>query len=499
MNKFLAIFLLFLLGVSVNSYSKIDPNKLILMNVKEEPVISFKIWFKVGSQDDPKGKEGLAYITSRLLSEGGTSLNSYENIISKLFPLAASYDARTSTEMTIFEGRIHKDNLNEYIKLFTEQLLIPAFNETDFQRIKANTLNYLKTNLKYSNDEELGKAILYNTIFENTPYGHISVGTIKSIEDLKIEDVKSFYSKYYNKNNFIIGIAGGFDKELPVKIYNDLQKLSDGAENISKRITPKPIEGLNVTIVNKKSNATAISIGFPIDILRGTKEWYALAVANSYFGEHRNSSSHLYQVIRETRGLNYGDYSYIEYFPNGGRYQMPPTNVGRKQQIFEIWIRPVPNNSKHFTLRAALRELQILVDKGLTPEQFLMTKNFLKKYVLHFAPELDKRLGYAIDDKFYQLEKSHLMQFRTMLDEITLEDVNNAIKKNLQYKNMHIVYITDEDKELKEALVKNVSSPIKYSTPKPEQILDEDKSIIDFNLNILPGKVKFLNLDELFN
>ena len=73
-----------------------------------------------------------------------------------------------------------------------------------------------------------------------------------------------------------------------------------------------------MTIVEKDAPATAISIGFPIDVLRGSKDWYALAVANSWLGEHRNSSSHLYQVIREARGLNYGDYSYIEHFPNGG-------------------------------------------------------------------------------------------------------------------------------------------------------------------------------------
>ena len=69
-------------------------------------------------------------------------------------------------------------------------------------------------------------------------------------------------------------------------------------------------------------------MGFPIDVLRGAQEWYALAIANSWLGEHRNSSSHLYQVIREARGLNYGDYSYIEHFPAAGGCMMPPQNVG---------------------------------------------------------------------------------------------------------------------------------------------------------------------------
>ena len=94
-------------------------------------------------------------------------------------------------------------------------------------------------------------------------------------------------------------------------------------------------------------------MGFPIQVLRGSKDWYALAIANSWLGEHRNSSGRLYNVIREARGLNYGDYSYLEHFPNAGQRFLPPQNVARRQQIFEIWIRPVPNETRHFALRAA--------------------------------------------------------------------------------------------------------------------------------------------------
>lgn len=495
-----ALFLLLFTSINMLSADKTgyDPEKTVLIVSRNEPTISFRIWFKVGSQDDPAGKEGLANLTADMLSEGGTLGNSYEAILKKLFPMAASYYASARTEMTIFGGKIHKDNLDAFYELFIDQLLNPSFNEEAFSRVKENTLNYLKTTLKYSSDEELGKAVLYNKVFDNTRYGHITVGTITGVESITIDDVKKFFKTYYNRNNFVLGMAGGFDNNLPAKVFADLQKLSDGKENIVKAPEPAKINGLNVTIVNKNANATAISMGFPIDILRGSKDWYALAIANSYLGEHRNSSSHLYQVIREARGLNYGDYSYIENFPNGGRYQKPPTNVCRNKQIFEIWIRPVPNETKHFSLRAAMRELKFLVDNGLTRDQFELTRKFLKKYVLQFAPDLDQRLGYAIDDKFYGLKESHLKTYREMMDKLTLEDVNNAIRKHLQYKNMEIVMITNEGESLKEALVNNTPSPITYATPKPESVLTEDKEIIGFRLDIMNDKVNFKTLEELF-
>ncbi len=261
---------------------------------------------------------------------------------------------------------------------------------------------------------------------------------------------------------------------------------------------PKPIKGLQVTIVEKDAPATAISMGFPIDVLRGTKEWYALAIANSWLGEHRNSSSHLYQVIREERGLNYGDYSYIENFPNGGRLQMPPQNVARRKQIFEIWIRPVPHEARHFALRAALRSFKHLVDGGMTEAQFSLTRGFLKKYVLHYAPTTSERLGYAIDDQFYVINGSHLERFRKMMDEVTLADVNAAVKKHWQYDNMHIAIVTKDAASLKDALILDLPSPITYSSPKPASILEEDKSISSFPLKIKPENVKLMKVEELF-
>ena len=239
-------------------------------------------------------------------------------------------------------------------------------------------------------------------------------------------------------------------------------------------------------------------MGFPISILRGSKEWYALAIANSWLGEHRNSSSHLYQVIREARGLNYGDYSYIEHYPNGGQRMLPPQNVARRQQIFEIWIRPVPNEARHFALRAALREFQKLVDGGMTAEAFELKRNFLKKYVLHYAATTSERLGYAIDDAFYGLSESHLGKFRRMMDELTLADVNAAIKKHWQTANLRIVAITQNAATFADALASDAPSPISYTSPKPPEVLAEDKEISTYPLKIKREDVKVVPVTELF-
>lgn len=474
------------------------PDNPVLLPVKKDPTISFRIWFKVGFQDDPKGKEGLAQVTAAMMTDGATRKNSYETILDKLYPLAASYDASTSAEMTIVFGRVHKDNLKEFYPLLIDAITSPAFRQDDLDRIKGETLSYIETTLRYSSDEELGKAVLYNDVFAGTPYGHIPAGTASSLAGITLDDVRAFYAAHFTRENSVAGLGGGYDESLPATLRKDLDLLPSSPVTPVKVSVPGPIEGTHVTIVEKDAAATAISMGFPISVVRGPKDWYALAVANSWLGEHRNSSSHLYQVIREARGLNYGDYSYIENYPGGGMRSKPPQNVSRRQQIFEIWIRPVPNETGHFAIRAALREFTRLAERGMTPDDFLLTRRFLKNYVLHYAPTTMERLGYAIDDRFYGIEGSHLATFRTMMDNLTLADVNAAIKKYWTSSSLRIAVVTRDAKGLRDALVADTPSPITYRTPKSPQILAEDKEIGLFPLKVKPENVKIVPVGELF-
>ena len=473
-------------------------NNMILLPVTNDPTISFRLWFKVGAQDDPAGKEGLAALTGAMLTDASTQTNSYEQILDKLFPLAANYDVSASMEMTVVYGRSHKDNLNDYYPLFIDALLRPAFKQDDLDRIKSRVLNYLENTLRYASDEELGKAILYNELFAGSGYGHITQGLITSVKGITLDDVRSFYGKHFTKDNVVIGLGGGYDATLVKTLQTDLQSLPAASPARAAKPTPKALSGFDVTMVEKDAASTAISLGFPINVLRGTKEWYALAIANSWLGEHRNQSSHLFKVIREERGLNYGDYSYIENYPNGGQRQLPPQNVSRRQQIFEIWIRPVPHEARHFALRAALREFKKLVDGGMSESDFNLTRAFLRKYVLHYAATTMERLGYAIDDAFYGLSSGHLETYRKMMDELTLDDVNKAIKKHFQYDNMQVAIVTKGAQAFKDALVADAPSPITYATPKAASVMEEDKEIMIFPIKVKANNVKIIPVTELF-
>lgn len=475
------------------------PENAVLLPVKTDPTVTFMVNFAVGSQNDPEGKEGLASLTARLLAEGATTENSWTEILDKLYPMASSYTVRVDKEMTTLSGRTHRDNLEAFFGLFTDAFLRPAFAETDFERLRDEQKAYLENTLRYSSDEELGKAALTHFIFEGTPYAHPTAGTVEGNAAITLEDVRQFYATHYTRANALLALGGSYPDSLVERFSNSVDLLPEGQPEAVAAPTPSAIQGRELLIVDKPGADASISFGFPIEARRGERDFYALWIANSWLGEHRNSSANLYQVIREDRGMNYGDYSYIEAFPNGGRLQMPPTNVARRQQIFEVWIRTLPNEQAHFALRAAMREVADLVENGMTEEEFELTRSFLSKYSLHFADTTGARLGYAVDDRFYGIDgEGHLRRFRELMRSITRQEVNEALKKYLQVENVKIALVTGSAEALKQALVEEAASPMTYASEKSAEILEQDKEISTFPMSIAADRVRVVPVDEIF-
>ena len=336
----------------------------VLAQPSRSPLISFRILFASGSMEDPKGREGLAALTAAMLSKGGSRELAYEQILEAMYPMATSFDAQVDKEMTVFTGTTHMENLERYYGLIRQMLLEPGFRAEDFTRLKTEAINFLKVSLRESNDEELGKEELYNLIYKDHPYGHHNVGRVGALEKLSLDDVRAFYRDHYTRGRLTLGLAGQFPAEWPAKLRADFANLPAGRRERAELPPPRTLSEMQLEIIQRETRSTAISLGFPIDVVRGEADWPALALVSSYLGQHRSSNSHLYQQLREARGLNYGDYAYIEYFPRGMYQFQPDPNLARHQQIFQIWIRPVEPQNGVFALRAALYEFDKLTRGG---------------------------------------------------------------------------------------------------------------------------------------
>jgi len=173
-------------------------------------------------------------------------------------------------------------------------------------------------------------------------------------------------------------------------------------------------------------------------------------------------------------------------------------NIPRHQQFFSIWIRPVTHENRHFALRQAIRELELLVKDGLTEEEFEASCQYVLNNSKLWTQTLSRRLGYKMDSEFYGIDY-FVDKVENEISKLTIDDVNAVIKKYLQYKNIKVAIVTDNAENLKEDLIANKVSPIHYPKKEvPEDILAEDKIIERHPLNINKGELLIIPAKTLF-
>jgi zinc protease len=467
----------------------------LLTQPSESPLVAFRILVRSGAAHDPQGKEGVAALTAAMLSRAGTKDKTYDEIVEAMFPMASSVSAQVDKEMTVFVGTTHVENLDAYYELLRAMLLEPGWREDDFRRLKDEAKNYLRIQLRSNNEEELAKEYLFLKIFEDHDYGHHSVGTVASLDKLSLDDLKSFYAENYLQGNLVIGLAGGYPEGFAERMQADFAKLPEGATRREPMAQPGSPKKLRIRIIEKDTRGTHIALGFSIPVTRSNQDWPALKLAQSYFGQHRSSKSLLFQKIRGIRGMNYGDYAYIEYFPSGMFQFKPDPNLARSQQIFHIWIRPVEPRNGMFALRIALYELNKLIEGGIGEEDFEATRRFLGKFVNLLMQTQTEELGYALDSQFYGIPP-----FRDYVKDawagMTVDDVNAVVRKYLRATDLDIVILTKDAEGMRGAIQSGRPSTIEYASPPPKEILDEDRMIGRYPLDV--GSIEVVPADQIF-
>jgi len=472
------------------------PAKVLLPSAAS-PLVAVRLVFRTGSIDDPAGKEGLAALTATIMAEGATRTRTYPEIIDALYPIAGDVGVQVGKEMTTFFGTIHRDNLARYAAILEDSILRPKFADDDFQRHRQDASDEISKSLRGNDDEELGKESLNVMLYGGTPYGHPQAGTVEGLKAIGVEDVKNFYRTHFTRDRLTVGLAGGYPAPFAEAFAAAFDALpASGAPPAALR-PQAPLEKTSVLLVEKDARANAVSIGAPIDVTRSDDDFYPLWVANSYLGEHRTFNGVLMNQLRGVRGLNYGDYSYIENFVQEGGSTFPVPNIARREQYFSIWIRPVVPENTWFAVRAALYHLDKLESEGISEKDFQATRKFLQTYNKLWTQNASRRLGYAIDAKYYGKDVQKELERR--LPSMTKADVDAAVRKHLPKGKFQIAVVTDHADKFRSELLSGAPTPIHYDTKgTPEAVLAEDKTIEKFPVPVKAEDIRVVPASDMF-
>ena len=475
-----------------------EPGSILALPASGSPLVTLRIGFRTGSVDDPPGRNGLNALTALMLGRGGTDAMPFEAITEALYPWSASIRAQFDKEMTVLVGEVHRDHLDPFFAILRDLVVAPRFDAADFARNRDFLTNSLVSTLRGGDDEELGKEALNGLLYAGHPYEAPAMGSEAGLAAITLDDVRAFHRTHYTRGRALVGLAGGYPDGFAARVERELlNRLPAHGTERTPLPAPRTLDGIELLLVDKDAIATAISIGFPIDVTRTDDDFYALLVANSYFGEHRTFNGLLMNKMRGQRGLNYGDYSYVEHFVQDGGSRLPIPNIPRRQQFFSIWIRPVPHHNAHFALRQALRELRVLVDEGLSAADFEATREFLVNYSKLYVQTGSRRLGYHMDSAAYGAGY-FIDEVQRRLPELTVDDVNAAIRRHLQADDLAVAVVTRDAAAFRDRLLADEPSPPAYNAAVTEAIRAEDALIEQLPLDIDPERVRVVPVEEMF-
>ncbi|MDP4144781.1 MAG: pitrilysin family protein [Bacillota bacterium] len=271
----------------------------LIYNHKDGNLTSFCIGFNAGALVEEENQLGLAHAVEHMVFKGTADKDEYQ-INSMCDEIFGFNNAMTNFPYAIYYGTTFSDEFDKGLGLYADILLHPAFPEKGFKEEIDIILEELK---EWKEDsEQLCEDIMFFNAFKKNRIRERIIGTEESIKSITIEDIKSFYSKFYAPSNCVISVVSSLKLSsiLPV-IHKYFDEWNSDVNNRHIDKYEKHTEGI---FEEEKSGlyGAKIQYCFPINHLND-REIKALRVFNTVFGE--GTSSMLFDEIRTKNGLAY--------------------------------------------------------------------------------------------------------------------------------------------------------------------------------------------------
>jgi zinc protease len=390
-----------------------------------------------------------------------------------------------------------KSAVPQFYPILSSILTAPNFPAVQIEVTKRDQLDNITT-LKNDN-EDLGLEAFTHLLYAGTSWEHSAVGTVRSIKSFTRKDAEDFFNTYYLANNLTVGVAGDYDNDLVARLRTDLGRLPH--HPLADADVPHPtITGRKVLILEKEGlEQGQINIGHPLNVNRQNSDFPALYIANQHFGSHRTFTGILMNEIRSDRGLTYGAYSYIEYFPypyHSGAGMLPMPNIARSQQDWRMWTFTLSKNMD-FTVRLMLLKFQELLKNGISEERFKKIQSYAQDKFVFLVETTERQIAMKLDDKVYGTE-DFARTFQQRLADTTYEQFNAALKKHLSLDNLAVVVTVPHAQAFKAELL-SPSATIEYQgniDSKP--LAKEDNAAKALDLKLQETDIKVITADQLF-
>lgn len=411
------------------------------IEANELPLVNFSIRIMGGFSAESIDKPGITNLLTDLMMEG-TRNKTPEELEDAIGQLGANVNLYTSNEFIEISGNCLARNYIKTLGLIEEILLEPRWDEKEFARLKEQTITGIMQ--RDVNPNAVAGMVKSKILYGNEHMLSLPIaGSIESVNEITIEDLKNYYSTYFAPNISNFHIAGNITKEDALSSLESITKKWQEKEITIKEFPlPEPADQPMVYFVDiPQSKQSTINIG-RLTVKGNDENFYPLTIGNYQLGD--GPTGILFQILREEKGYTYGAYSGFSRSNYPGMfyaYASVRSNVTLEAvEIFKEQISAYPANYSQEDLDAA--------------------KNVLIKKNAGRFETIGSLVGLLQMISTYDLPLNFIDYEQEVLQTITVDEIKSLLLEYMDLNTQVFVIVGDKATQYERLRVEGVGDPI---------------------------------------
>ncbi|PAF52281.1 pitrilysin family protein [Helicobacter sp. 13S00477-4] len=434
MKKSIITLLLFI-GVSMNANNLNESIKFYEIKDIKIPVIYeeskllptgfIRFTFVGGGSVSDGDKIGLAKLSASLLNEGTKELGATK-FSDLLEQKAISLSSVSGSDTLNIELSYLKEQEKNAIGFLADLLKSPNLSSNALKKVQTKTISNLLD--KQSDFDYIANTTLQSMLFKNTPLAQPPLGTVKSVGNIKLADIKNYLQQNLSLSRLIIIIGGDIDINKTLSLLKPILNtlpLGEKSQTHHYNANPKPQK----KIIYKDTQQAYIYFGSPFVVKDLKTESYKARVMSFILGSS-GFGSRLMEEIRVKRGLAYS--AYMRIIP--GKITNYTTGYLQTQ---------IKNQDESIDL--VKKVIDDFIKNGATQEEL----DGAKKFLLGSEPLRNETLSERVSTKFYNFYLGLPLDFnKTQLEQIknlTLKELNDYIRSHAEIKDLTFSILTKKE------------------------------------------------------
>src|SRR6059036_1205905 len=182
--------------------------RVLLLEDHRSPIVSFQVWYRVGSRNEQRGATGIAHFLEHMMFKGTPSRGPKQ--FARLVEENGGQDnAFTSQDVTSYFVDIAADKLDLVIELEADRMQNLLLDAKQIASEREVVIEERRTRTEDDPGGFLGEEVS-SIAFKAHPYGYPIIGWMEDLRRITPEEIRAFYKTYYNPNNAILVVVGDF-------------------------------------------------------------------------------------------------------------------------------------------------------------------------------------------------------------------------------------------------------------------------------------------------